>query len=89
MQPPRNDLNAVFASEPKIRGRASTTNAMVHVRNCQLDCSAAFGIILYAYSGRPCPGRRNRRNKRDDDDDMPVGFGDDIPAFMMISSKIG
>jgi superfamily II DNA/RNA helicase len=43
---------------------------------------------------RPKPAnddrRRNRRNRRDDDDgDQPVGFGDEIPAFMMISSKIG
>ncbi len=45
-------------------------------------------------ASRPKPAnddrRRNRRNKRDDDDgDQPVGFGDEIPAFMMISSKIG
>ena len=45
-------------------------------------------------TNRPKPAnddrRRNRRNKRGEDDgDQPVGFGDEIPAFMMISSKIG
>ncbi|MFC5444034.1 DEAD/DEAH box helicase [Rhizobium halophytocola] len=40
---------------------------------------------------RPYPAnddRRNRRRHRDDDDGpTPVGFGDDIPAFMLIAGK--
>jgi superfamily II DNA/RNA helicase len=32
-------------------------------------------------------GNRNRRNDRHDNEPTPVGFGDDIPAFMMIELK--
>ena len=32
--------------------------------------------------------RRRGRKNRDSDNDGPVGFGDDIPAFMMISAKL-
>lgn len=36
------------------------------------------------------PSRDHRNNRRRDDDDghAPVGFGDDVPAFMLIEAKI-
>nr|WP_272210759.1 DEAD/DEAH box helicase [Marinicella sp. W31]MDC2876673.1 DEAD/DEAH box helicase [Marinicella sp. W31] len=41
-----------------------------------------------AVSNRPANDDRKRSRRRDrDDDHTPVGFGDDIPAFMLIGAK--
>jgi superfamily II DNA/RNA helicase len=34
------------------------------------------------------PARDHRRRYDDDDGDTPVGFGEDIPAFMLIEAKV-
>lgn len=37
---------------------------------------------------RPPRENRNYRRRDDDDGDTPVGFGDDVPAFMLIEAKV-
>ncbi|MBS3652175.1 DEAD/DEAH box helicase [Pseudaminobacter sp. 19-2017] len=41
-----------------------------------------------ARKGRPANGQEQRRHRRDEDDHPVIGFGNDMPAFMMIAGKV-
>ncbi len=73
-------------SEPKAAPKPEPKAAPQQDNRATRPANAANGKSA---GGRPANDDRKRSRHRDrDDEPTPVGFGDDIPAFMLIGAKI-
>lgn len=91
---PRGERRGAHKSEPAPAAEetAATAEPAIEVAEVPLEDRRPRREAIKAENaerkGRIEHRNRSRDWRRDDDEPSPIGFGDDIPAFMMISARV-